>query len=88
MTENHEPETYLGQIKVDGRWVDYARGHEAPSRTWQEAEPGIRRVVDWISGEVLIPAECEAFNEVRQGMCKRPLTALDDCPEAIHHREV
>jgi hypothetical protein len=28
---------------------------------------------------------CEAFNTRRQGMCKRPLTPLGDCPEAHLH---
>ncbi len=51
---NHVPETFLGQILLDGRWVDYARGHEAESRTWQAGDPTRRRVVDWISREVLI----------------------------------
>lgn len=31
------------------------------------------------------PAECEAFNVTRQGMCKRPLTPQGDCPDALDH---
>jgi hypothetical protein len=54
----NEPETYLGQILIDGEWLDYARGHEQESRRWQQADPTRRRVVDWIRKErVLIPAK-------------------------------
>jgi len=44
-----ELEEYLGQILVDGEWLDYARGTEAASRTWLKGRPaGEARVVDWI----------------------------------------
>lgn len=52
-----EQETYLGQIKIDGRWMDYARGNEAETRTWQQADPANRRVVDWIYKEKIIFGE-------------------------------
>lgn len=92
MTDTRNPdyvlEEFLGQIKMDGRWVDYARGVEAESRKWQAADPGARRVVDWISKEVIVPAECEAFNIRKEGVCGTPLTAHDDCARAYDHREV
>lgn len=50
------PEEFLGQILTDGQWVDYARGHEAESRTWQAADPKHRRVVDWINKSKVIVA--------------------------------
>ena len=50
------PEEFLGQILVDGQWVDYARGHEAESRLWQQADPKHRRVVDWINKSKVIVA--------------------------------
>lgn len=52
----HTPEEWLGQILIDGKWTDYARGHEAESRRWQAGDPAKRRVVHWISGEVLVPS--------------------------------
>lgn len=55
-----EPETFLGQIRVEGEWLDYARGHEAESRRWQAADPANRRVVDWISREILIAGHPDA----------------------------
>jgi len=52
------PETHLGQILVDGQWVDYARGHEKESRLWQRRDPHNRRVVDWIDKrKVIIPVK-------------------------------
>lgn len=52
-----EPEAFLGQVLIDGKWLDYARGHEEPSRRWQQADPTRRRVVDWIYKErVIVPA--------------------------------
>lgn len=83
----HGPEEFLGQLRTPTGWTDYARGHEAPSRRWQEQDPGNRRVVDWISKEILIPALCEAYRDGK-GMCNAPLTALDDCPYAAEHKEV
>jgi len=41
-------ETFLGQIRIDGVWMDYARGTEAASRHWVEQDTASRRVVDWI----------------------------------------
>lgn len=83
------PETFLGQIRHEGTWLDYSRGQEAEARRWQEQEPSDRRVVDWIYKErVLVPATCEAFNTAREGLCNAPLTAHDDCPQAANHREV
>lgn len=86
----HVPETFLGQIRTgdDGAWTDYTRGHEDAARTWQAGDPGSRRVVDWISREVIIPATCDAFNIRKEGVCNTPLTALDDCAHAYDHREV
>lgn len=53
-----EYETWLGQILIDGVWTDYARGHEAASRQWQEEDPTERRVVDWIhKDKILVAAE-------------------------------
>lgn len=50
-------ETWLGQILVDGKWLDYARGTEKASRSWQALDPTNRRVVDWINkGKILIAA--------------------------------
>lgn len=84
---DRQPEEFLGQIKIDNAWVDYARGYEEVSKTWQSHDPGGRRLVHWISREVLVPAECEAYNARRQGVCGAPLTALDDCPNALDHGE-
>lgn len=54
------PEEFLGQILIDGKWVDYARGTEAASRSWQAGDPTKRRVVDWIYKEqIIIPASSE-----------------------------
>ena len=51
-------ETCLGQIKVDGKWMDYARGTHETSRKWFEGDPENRRVVDWIYKErIIFPAE-------------------------------
>ena len=47
-------EGWLGQILIDGKWLDYARGYEAESRRWQAADPESRRLVHWISGKVLV----------------------------------
>lgn len=51
MTDAYVPETFLGQILVDGQWLDYARGHEPQARAWQAEDPESRRVVDWIRKE-------------------------------------
>lgn len=57
-------ETFLGQILHDGKWLDYARGHEAESRKWQSEDPANRRVVDWIHKErILIPNTGERVEE-------------------------
>ena len=43
------PEEFLGQILVDGAWLDYARGTEDAARKWVATQPaGEARVVDWI----------------------------------------
>lgn len=56
MTE-HKPETWLGQIRHQGRWMDYARGDEKSARRWHRQDPANRRVVDWIRKEqILIPS--------------------------------
>ena len=79
-------ETYLGQIRHEGRWLDYARGTEEASRTWQEQEPTDRRVVDWIDKDrVLIPARCAEYSSAKVGMCNAPLDVHDNCPEAWAH---
>lgn len=53
-----ENETWLGQIRHGSAWLDYARGTEAQSRLWQQADPTNRQVVDWIDkGKVLVPAQ-------------------------------
>lgn len=50
-------EEWLGQILIDGKWLDYARGTEDASRRWQASDPANRRVVDWIrKDKILIPA--------------------------------
>ena len=49
-------ESWLGQIKTGGAWMDYSRGVEFDARVWQGKDPANRRVVDWISGEVLVEA--------------------------------
>ena len=75
MAGQHVPEEFLGQILRDGKWLDYARGHEASARTWYEADPANRRVVDWIYKErILMPApttcrHCQRaiVNDPRQG---------------------
>jgi hypothetical protein len=54
MREGYVLEEYLGQILVEGRWLDYARGTEAASRRWQAADPKNRRVVDWIDKRKVI----------------------------------
>jgi hypothetical protein len=54
-------EGWLGQIRHRGGWMDFARSVEGPARKWQSADPVDRRVVHWISREVLIDAEPEAF---------------------------
>lgn len=56
---DYVPEEWLGQMwmSVYGRlpaWVDYARGHEQPSRDWHAEDPKFRRVVHWIDRTVLI----------------------------------
>jgi hypothetical protein len=51
-------ESWLGQIRVDGKWVDFARGFEGESRRWQAGDPTNRRVVDWIDkAKILIEAQ-------------------------------
>ena len=69
-----EPEEWLGQVlgtaEVDGpanagKWIDYARGHEAESRRWQAQDPTQRRVVHWIKRTVLIP-NTDLFTEGSQ----------------------
>lgn len=51
-------DTWLGQILVEGEWLDYARGQEAESRRWQAGDPENRRVVDWIRKDrILVPAQ-------------------------------
>lgn len=51
---DHVPETFLGQILVDGVWLDYSRGVESAARDWQALAPDTRRVVDWIYKERVI----------------------------------
>lgn len=59
-----EPESFLGQILVDGTWLDYARGSEEDSRRWQQGDPTRRRVVDWIyTDRVIIPASTATTKE-------------------------
>jgi len=49
------PETFLGQILVDGEWLDYARGYELPARNWLKTQkPGTARVVDWIDKKKIL----------------------------------
>ena len=49
------PEEYLGQILVDGAWLDYARGTRDASRLWVAGQPaGEARVVDWIDKKRVI----------------------------------
>lgn len=49
-------ETWLGQILVDGEWLDYARGTQQAARAWHAEDPANRRVVDWIRKDhILIP---------------------------------
>jgi membrane-bound inhibitor of C-type lysozyme len=45
--ENDGQETWLGQILVDGEWVDYARGSSASATRWADEDPAARRVVYW-----------------------------------------
>ena len=52
-----DEEGWLGQILVDGKWMDYARGFEEESKRWQAADPVNRRIVHWISSEILVPAK-------------------------------
>lgn len=54
---DYVPEEWLGQILIDGQWLDYARGHEEPARRWQAEDPKNRRVVHWISRKTLIPVK-------------------------------
>lgn len=54
--EGYVPEEFLGQILVNGKWLDYARGTEAASVQWFKGDPENRRIVDWIRKErVLYP---------------------------------
>lgn len=48
-------EGWLGQIFVGDKWLDYARGYEAESKAWQAANPTKRRLVHWITREILVP---------------------------------
>jgi hypothetical protein len=50
-------EEFLGQIRHEGAWLDYARGTEAAAREWQQQDPANRRVVDWIYKENVIIEE-------------------------------
>jgi hypothetical protein len=59
MPKGYVLEEYVGQILDDGQWLDYARGTEQASRTWQENDPVNRRVVHWINRHVLIPPTVE-----------------------------
>jgi len=47
----------LGQILIDGKWVDYARDTEDEAIKWasKREAPGTARVVDWISRAVMWP---------------------------------
>lgn len=58
--EGYVPETHLGQIKIDGKWMDYARGHREESIRWAKGDPENRRVVDWIHKEQIIWPEGES----------------------------
>lgn len=61
--EGYIPEEFLGQILMDGKWVDFARGTEEASRQWIRSEKRAgreARVVDWIQkdrGPVLFSTE-------------------------------
>lgn len=75
------PETFLGQILVDGQWVDYARGTEKESRLWQARDPKNRRVVDWIrKTQVIIAPKPEprhfTYDEMPQAV--NALESADD----------
>lgn len=47
-------EGWVGQIKLDGVWMDYARGYEAETKAWQAAKPDTRRIKHWITGEIIV----------------------------------
>lgn len=47
-------EDHLGQILKDGQWIDYARGYSGEARVWQAGDTTNRRIVHYISGEVLV----------------------------------
>lgn len=51
--KNDGQNTGLGQVWIDGEWLDYARDTELQALAWARAKPGYRRVVDWITREVL-----------------------------------
>ena len=49
------PREYLGQILIDGQWLDYARGTEEEARSWiKNYSVGEARVVDWIDKKKVI----------------------------------
>lgn len=55
-------ETYLGQIWIDGEWVDYARGTREIAWVWaicgdSTTRATRRRVVDWIDKNKVIFGE-------------------------------
>lgn len=84
---DYPAETSQGQTLLDGRWINEIRGTAFRLRQWQEDDPSDRRVVHFLDGTLLIPAECGAYNAKRQGVCRRPLTLHDDCPDAADHED-
>lgn len=49
-------EGWLAQILLDGEWQDFARGYEQETKAWQRLKPESRRIVHWITRDVLVDA--------------------------------
>ena len=82
------PETYLGQIKVDDEWQDYARGHRDETAAWAQRDPDERRIVHWIYKERVlwangdwVPVHGEFILTVRFGNAAMQTT--DDLARAL-----
>ena len=75
-------EEFLGQIRKDGIWMDYARGTETAAREWYEGDRANRRIVDWIYKErILYP---KPATDVATPHDDRPRQDADDTPHLAY----
>lgn len=58
----HAKDWALGQILVDGQWLDYARASYWESRRWAQADEANRRVVTYIGRDAVYPLVVKEYD--------------------------